>query len=528
MTQVIVRFAGILHRRRRFRDQRIQPLPQRRQLRLGEAGADAADIVERAVLTIIAEMQRAEAGARPCGRGEAEHHEFLAAPALHLAPGPAAPGRVGRVRLLADDALQPHAAGMIEHGAGIAAEMVAEAQRARAVDEGRERGFAVQKAAGAAIPPVQMQEIEQVVEQRAVGPIRQRLLQQSETRNPVLPQRDQLAVEHGFLGRDACDLGGDAGQPVRPIVAVAGQQPHARAAPDREQAVAVELHLAEPARRIRRQGIGEARELRLRIVGQEGRNRSLRRGGGGGGLGRRAALAGGGIGAGARLRGRAGRGERGFAFHPGGVEARLLERIMFLDEQPVLGAVFRPGLEPDQHEFAVQPRTVEQEFQFALVERRLRIARKLRRPGAAIPCLDRAGAVIALRYDALEIGVVERVILGPDREPLVGRIAGRAFRHRPAPQHAAIFEAEIPVQAPRCMLLHDEDRRGGTGRPGRGGGFRSRGKVPLRLVGPDGGVARNRFATGHCRATPERARRLPYWLAQTIRCIQLTSVRSNV
>ena len=69
---------------------------------------------------VVAEMQRAEAGAAAVRRGPAEHDELLAALAFHLQPAVAAAGTVGGVGLLADDAFQLHLAGCPAHAGGVA------------------------------------------------------------------------------------------------------------------------------------------------------------------------------------------------------------------------------------------------------------------------------------------------------------------------------------------------------------------------------------------------------------------------
>ena len=57
-----------------------------------------------------------------------------------------------------------------------------------------------------------------------------------------------------------------------------------------------------------------------------------------------------------------------------------------------------------------------------------------RRPEAAVPELHGAAAVLALRNRALEIPVIERVILDFDREPSFGGIERRALGDRPGPE----------------------------------------------------------------------------------------------
>ena len=83
-----------------------------------------------------------------------------------------------------------------------------------------------------------------------------------------------------------------------------------------------------------------------------------------------------------------------------------------------------------------------------------------RRPGAAIPDDDVAGAVVARRDRALEVGVFHRMVFDQRGEALVGRIGGRTFRHGPRTQRAVHLEAEVEVQMTRAMLLHDEQSAG--------------------------------------------------------------------
>ena len=77
---------------------------------------------------------------------------------------------------------------------------------------------------------------------------------------------------------------------------------------------------------------------------------------------------------------------------------------------------------------------------------------------AVVPDLDRAGAVVALRDLARERRVLERMILDVNGEVLLARLERHAFRHGPGGEHAVALEAEVVVQAPRVVPLHDEDR----------------------------------------------------------------------
>ena len=106
---------------------------------------------------------------------------------------------------------------------------------------------------------------------------------------------------------------------------------------------------------------------------------------------------------------------------------------------------------------------VQRELELALAVAVVRVAD--RRPPPAVPDDHVAGAVLAVRDMALELRVLERVVLGVHREPLLVRIEARAARHRPALEHAVELEPQVVVQATRSMTLDHEDaarRRNGA------------------------------------------------------------------
>src|SRR5699024_1913559 len=76
--------------------------------------------------------------------------------------------------------------------------------------------------------------------------------------------------------------------------------------------------------------------------------------------------------------------------------------------------------------------------------------------GPGIPDRDLAGTVLALGDPSFEIGVLERMVLRLHRQTVVLRIGRRALRQGPGAEHSFVFEAEIPVQSARVMLLDDE------------------------------------------------------------------------
>ena len=69
-------------------------------------------------------------------------------------------------------------------------------------------------------------------------------------------------------------------------------------------------------------------------------------------------------------------------------------------------------------------------------------------PVATVPQLHRAAAILSLGNGALEITILERMVLDLDRKAFVVRIERGTSRHRPGLEDAVEFEAEIVVQAP--------------------------------------------------------------------------------
>ena len=98
--------------------------------------------------------------------------------------------------------------------------------------------------------------------------------------------------------------------------------------------------------------------------------------------------------------------------------------------------------------------------------------------GADVPDFHRARAVLALRDGALELGVLDRVVLGLHREAVDVRFQRRALRHRPGDEHPVVLQAEIPVQVGGIVLADDENRLTRA----RGGGSVGNGLAGLVLV----------------------------------------------
>ncbi len=154
--------------------------------------------------------------------------------------------------------------------------------------------------------------------------------------------------------------------------------------------------------------------------------------------------------------------------------------VAVLDQQPV-HPLAGPALHADQHPAAMQVLAVQGELQVAGCQALLG-RHALRRPGAAVPELDGAAAILAFRDGALEVAVVQRVVLHLDRQPLVMRVQRRAARDRPGLEHAVEFQPQVVVQPGRVVLLDDEAQLVGGGGRRRAARLGRPGEVALGLI----------------------------------------------
>src|SRR4051812_48664312 len=92
----------------------------------------------------------------------------------------------------------------------------------------------------------------------------------------------------------------------------------------------------------------------------------------------------------------------------------------------------------------------------AFLEALVEIADRL--PRAVVPDIDVPAAVLPLRNVAFERCIRDRVIFDFDREALFGGVERWPFGHRPTAQRALPFEAKVPVQPARGVLLNHEDQ----------------------------------------------------------------------
>src|SRR3954468_1352824 len=133
---------------------------------------------------------------------------------------------------------------------------------------------------------------------------------------------------------------------------------------------------------------------------------------------------------------------------------RAGERVVTLDEQPLLLLLVWAGAHPYEVPASFQPLPIEREIKGALGVSLPRIA--LRPPASLIPHDHGAAAVLALRDHALEGEVFHRMVFGVDGKPLLAGHEARTAGDRPALQHAVELKPQVVMEPRRVMLLHAE------------------------------------------------------------------------
>ena len=223
---------------------------QRAHHALAEAGADAADIDQFAVLALAAMdagEQRAQAAAFA---GPAADHHLVAGAALGLGPAITAAGLVGRVQLLGDDALEVHAAGRLQHRIAAGLEMIDVAQARmlalHTVEQRLQPRLALRKRQGALILGFEEQQVEGEEDQVFRLVVGECGLQCREIRRAMAVECNSFAVEDAIRQR-LCLLG-DRREFPRPVETLARAQRRLAILNAKLQPVAIELHLMGPAR----------------------------------------------------------------------------------------------------------------------------------------------------------------------------------------------------------------------------------------------------------------------------------------
>ncbi len=168
---------------------------------------------------------------------------------LDLQPGLRAPGAIGRVRELANDAFQPQARGVLQHEVAAVGEVLAVLENAvrRVREQGSQGGLAIEQRAGAGVLAVQMQQIEEIVAEPVAAALAQVRLQGAEIRHAVVGLDHHLAVQECAHDRQGGERLGHIGELGRPVEPAAGQQLDAAVIEAGQQPIAVEFHLVHPA-----------------------------------------------------------------------------------------------------------------------------------------------------------------------------------------------------------------------------------------------------------------------------------------
>ena len=138
-----------------------------------------------------------------------------------------------------------------------------------------------------------------------------------------------------------------------------------------------------------------------------------------------------------------------------GIPAADRGLVLLLQHEPSLAAIV--GIGPDDRVSAVEALAAQDELDLALAKADAggRLA-WLGLPGSPVPDDDVSPAVLLRRDDALEVEVLDRVVLGAHRQAADLRVEGRPLRDGPADEDAVDLEAEVVVQRRRAMPLNGE------------------------------------------------------------------------
>src|SRR5712691_4184301 len=409
-----------------------------------EAGAYFARVHELAIVVVADEQRSRQAAAFALAFQPAGDHELLAHAVLDLHPQAASPARfVRRVQLLAHDAFEAGLPARLEHGRPATFLMRRRLPRGAFELQSFQRlapariGFLQQ---GMSIAP---HDVEKHVGDRDLlhlpSNLRLRgqphaLLDLLEAWAALLVERDDLSVEDDLGRAQRAAHRVYLGIARRDGLAGAAQQPNDSAFDVGLGTDSVPLELEAP-----------------RIVGRRRLAHDL--------------------------------GEHRLDALRHRLPIRILRRVHAVDH-PVLAVRLEQHIAA-QHSFSVQ------RDHYLAVRPLVGLVR------AAVPDLHRATAVLALWDLTREVDVVQRVVLDVDGEVVLLGVGWYALGHRPGDEHPILLESEIPVQAARGMLLHDEPRRLGDLARHLGAGFRCFLEISLGLVLSQ--LAGHRSRLGHGR-----------------------------
>ncbi len=384
-------------------------------------------------------------------------------------------------------------------GVPLALDMRRESHAGMLPQHALEQAFAVLERDVQQRPPVQVEEVERLVDEPGRTLLTEFRLEQAEVGTSVLIKGDDLPVDDRLLGFDPAwraDKVREVGLGVLEAtgpgldLAVVEDDLHAETVPlDLEQPVVVVEGLA------RQRGEHRFDVLRHRCRPGAG---EVDLGGGGRRLADPDGLA---VGFDLVVRS-AGLDAPGVVL---GIPAGLVGLVAFVNEQPLLTVVLLErargrgaGTAAGAHdrEATLQLLAVEHELQLAVAYRLLWVeGGRLGLPGAPVPDDDVAGAVLLGGDDSFEVEVLDRVVLDVDGHAPDLAVEGGALGDGPADENALDLEPEVVVE-PRGSVALDDEPPGGAGqvRRRRFGGLA---EVTLAAV----------FLEGHAGSVPAEAGR---------------------
>src|SRR5690348_17329841 len=95
-------------------------------------------------------------------------------------------------------------------------------------------------------------------------------------------------------------------------------------------------------------------------------------------------------------------------------------------------------------------------MEMAFLDRPAWVLARVGNPPPLIPQHDGAAAIFPFGDGPFEPAVVERMVLGAHRQPVLAGVEARSLGYGPALEDAVELEPEIPVQPRGLVLLDDE------------------------------------------------------------------------
>ena len=437
--------------RGRVPPKRLEALPEPLQVGTVEARADLRHVDEPPAV-VDPDVEGAEAGPAALGLRVAADHEFLAAMALDLEPRVRAPRDVGARGSLGQDALEPGLRGRLEEGRSGSLYVVAVARDPERREHPMEAGLSRRQRHPPEVVPLEGEAVE---EHGLDGDGGHRAghvprpgeahagLESLEARDAARVERDDLAVDQELIEGKRAERGDDLGIASRHDLAAPPEERYRVAPTLRQHSHPVVLDLEEPVRALRRP-VGQGREHEPLLAGAHGPDRRPES----------PELCSERVAHGAcvphLLERQSGADRAGVAL--GGLRPR--DRLAGLpDQEPLLVLPAHPCEAPA----AAQLVAAELHLDEPALELGQEILGLRRAIAPVVPHDDGAGTVVVLRDDALEVGVLERVVLDVDGQALDLGPERRALGDCPALEHPGHLQAEVVVEAPGGVLLDDEE-----------------------------------------------------------------------